>query len=47
MKNCEILLGHKAFFNRTVFQACAAKTITTREAKLTTEAMKKRIKNCV
>lgn len=46
MNNCEILLGNKAFFNRTVFQACAAKTTTLKEAKLTMEAMKAKFKNC-
>ena len=47
MNNCEIVLGHKAFFNRTVFQACAAKTVTEREANKSIQAMKLKFKNCI
>ncbi|OMJ67123.1 hypothetical protein SteCoe_35805 [Stentor coeruleus] len=46
MNNCEIILGHKAFFNRTVFQACAAQTYTYREARSTIQSMKIKFKNC-
>ena len=47
MNNCEILLGHKAFFSRTVFQACAAKTVTINESKSTVSAMRLKFKNCI
>lgn len=46
MNNCEIILGHKAFFNRTVFQACAAQTYTYREARSTMQGMRAKFKNC-
>ncbi|OMJ88258.1 hypothetical protein SteCoe_9843 [Stentor coeruleus] len=46
MNNCEIILGRKAFFNRTVFQASAAQTYTYREARSTIQSMKAKFKNC-
>jgi hypothetical protein len=47
MNNTDIIFRNKAFFNRTVFQACAVKTFSVKEAKNALEGMKFRYKNCV
>ena len=46
MNHLNIILGNKAFFNRTVFQACACETSNYREARSATQQMKLKFKNC-
>ena len=46
MNQLNIILGNKAFFNRTVFQACACETLNYREARSATQQMKLKFKNC-
>ena len=47
MHHVELISGHKAFFNRTVFQAFSCQTLTYKEARSANQQMKLKFKNCI
>ena len=47
MHHGELISGHKAFFNRTVFQAFSCQTQTYKDARSANQQMKLKFKNCI